>query len=145
MTALTSGPEAGVVIDTNVALDWLVFADPGVQTLRAAVEGGRVVWWSCEATRTELAHMLSHAGLQRWAHDAPAALALHDRLARMAPAPAPAPPSLRCRDVDDQVFIDLALACEARWLLTRDRAVLALARRANSHGLQIVPPMRWLA
>jgi predicted nucleic acid-binding protein len=145
MKATVSELEAGVVIDTNVALDWLVFADPGVQTLRAAVEGGHVVWWSCEATRSELAHMLFHADLQRRGHDAPAALALHDRLARMAPAPAPAPPSLRCRDADDQVFIDLSLACRARWLFTRDRAVLALARRAGAHGLKIVPPSRWQA
>jgi putative PIN family toxin of toxin-antitoxin system len=133
-----------VVIDTNVALDWLAFADPGVRALRAAIEDGLVVWWSCEATRRELAHLLFHADLQRWAHDAPAALALHDRLARSVPTPAPAPVSLRCRDVDDQVFVDLSLACRARWLLSKDRALLALARRADAHGLRIVPPTRWL-
>jgi uncharacterized protein len=138
-------PSPGVVIDTNVALDWLVFADAAVLALREAVEAGRVVWWSCDATRTELAHMLGHRDLQRWAVDLNAALALHDRLARSMPTPAPAGPGLRCRDVDDQVFIDLALAQNARWLVTRDRALLALARRAQAVGVQIVSPARWAA
>lgn len=137
--------EPGVVIDTNVALDWLVFADPAVQALRAEVEAGRVVWWSCEAMRAELVHMLSHSDLKRWTPDAEAALAIHDSLALMVPAPPPAPPPLRCRDRDDQVFIDLSLARNARWLVTRDRALLALARRARMHGLQIVTPARWVA
>jgi uncharacterized protein len=135
----------GVVIDTNVALDWLVFADPGVQALRVAVEAGSVVWWSCAAMRAELARMVSHRDLGHWAYDASAALALHDRLARTAPAPPPAPPSLRCRDEDDQVFIELALDRHARWLVTRDRALLTLAARAKLHGVQIVTPLRWVA
>ncbi len=137
--------EPGVVIDTNVALDWLVFADPRVQALRMAVEAGRVVWWSCEAIRAELARMVSHRDLRHWACDEIAALAHHDRLAHMAPAPPPAPPSLRCRDEDDQVFIELALDRRARWLVTRDRALLTMAVRAKGFGVQIVTPLHWMA
>jgi putative PIN family toxin of toxin-antitoxin system len=138
-------PTPGVVVDTNVALDWLVFADPGVQALRRAVEAGDVTWWSCDAVRAELAHMLHHRDLQRWTPDAAALLALHDRITRHAAAPPSALPGMRCRDSDDQVFIELALAQRARWLVTRDRALLALARRAAPHGLQIVTPRRWSA
>ena len=36
-----AAPEHGVVIDTNAALDWLVFADPAVQALRES--GGNPV------------------------------------------------------------------------------------------------------
>jgi uncharacterized protein len=138
-------PAPGVVVDTNVALDWLVFADPGVQALRRAVEAGDVIWWSCDAVRAELARMLCHRDLHRWAPDAAALLALHDRTTRHAPSPVPAPPGMRCRDSDDQVFIELALAQRARWLVTRDRALLALARRGAARGLQIVTPRRWSA
>jgi uncharacterized protein len=134
---------AGVVIDTNVVLDWLVFADRQVQALHAAVEAGQVMWWACDPMRAELAHMLAHRDLQRWAPDAAAALATFDRLARAVPTPAPAGPALRCRDSDDQVFIDLAVAQRARWLVTRDRALLSLARRAQVHGVQITVPRRW--
>ncbi|MFP5353710.1 MAG: prolyl oligopeptidase family serine peptidase, partial [Gemmatimonadota bacterium] len=38
-------------------------------------------------------------------------------------APEPANGPLSCRDADDQVFIDLALATRCRWLLSRDRAL----------------------
>jgi predicted nucleic acid-binding protein len=51
-------------------------------------------------------------------------------------------PRLRCRDADDQVFIDLALVHRARWLLTRDKALLALARRARPLGTEILRPWR---
>ena len=47
---------------------------------------------------------------------------------------------LVCRDPDDQKFIDLALSGGARWLVSRDKAVLALARRALPRGLLIVKP-----
>jgi uncharacterized protein len=133
----------GAVIDTNVVLDWLVFADARVQALRTAVEAGQVTWWATETMRAELAQMLAHRDLQRWAPDAGAALTTFDRLARTLPEPPPAGPALRCRDADDQVFIDLAVAQRARWLITRDGAVLALARRAQAHGVQIVVPGRW--
>ena len=48
------------------------------------------------------------------------------------------PPGLRCTDADDQKFIDLALHFGAAALLSRDRAVLRLARRAATLGLSIV-------
>jgi predicted nucleic acid-binding protein len=52
---------------------------------------------------------------------------------------------LHCRDPDDQMFLDLALAAGARWLVSRDRALLHLRRRAQSHGLAIVTPEQWQA
>jgi predicted nucleic acid-binding protein len=134
-----------VVIDTNVALDWLVFDDVAVRPLRHAVEARRLRWFAHPAMREELAHMLTHEDLARWAPDAAASLAHFDRLACVDPAlsrPATAP-GLRCRDADDQVFIDLAVACGARWLFTRDRALLALARAAQVHGVQVLTPARW--
>jgi predicted nucleic acid-binding protein len=38
------------------------------------------------------------------------------------------------------VFIDLALAHRARWLLTRDKALLSLARPARVLGVEILKP-----
>jgi uncharacterized protein len=132
------------VLDTNVVLDWLVFRDPRVSALSAAVSAGRLRWLSCSAMRAELVHMLASARLARWSPDAAAVLAAHDRLALACATPSGlslARP--RCSDADDQVFVDLALAEGARWLLTHDRALLRLARRAARHGLGIVTPRRW--
>jgi predicted nucleic acid-binding protein len=49
----------------------------------------------------------------------------------------------RCTDTDDQKFVDLALDAGAQWLITRDRALLKLARRTLSMNLAIVTPERF--
>jgi len=58
---------------------------------------------------------------------------------------AASPPAVRliCRDPDDQKFIDLAISQGAQWLFSRDRAVLALAKRARAQGLIIMSPDSW--
>ena len=52
-------------------------------------------------------------------------------------------PRLVCRDPDDQKFIDLALSTQARWLISRDKALLALAKRAKPRGLSILVAEHW--
>jgi predicted nucleic acid-binding protein len=139
-----------LVLDTNVVLDLLWFDDPGVTPLAAALDAGRVRMVSCPALREELARQLASARLARWAQTpshAAEALERHDawaRIGRLVPTPvAPTCPALRCSDADDQVFFDLALAQRADWLLSHDRALLKLARRARPMGLRIATPATW--
>ena len=133
------------VLDSNVVFDWLVFGNAGVAPLVQAIEGGQVRWLASAAMRDELADVLARGVLAAWAPDEPRLWATWARWAQ----PVHTPPStgaarrLVCRDADDQKFIDLALAHGARWLLSRDRAVLALARRCAPLGLTICTPERW--
>jgi predicted nucleic acid-binding protein len=134
------------VIDTNVVLDWLVFRDPRVDALVAAIRTGRVGWISCPTIRRELAHMVAHRQLSAWSPDADATLAEHDRHARLQSDPPPlAEPRPRCSDADDQVFVDLALTHRAAWLFTHDRALLRLARRLKRWQIDVRTPMAWSA
>lgn len=132
------------MIDTNVALDWLLFCNPRVDRLVQALQAGALRWIMCAAMRDELARMLAHPRLRHWAPEMPAALARFDALTQPQPTP---PPSrvLRCSDSDDQVFLDLALTHRARWLFTHDRALLKLAPRARRLGLalDITAPQHW--
>lgn len=132
------------VLDTNVVLDWFVFANPAIGPLAAAIETGAVAWLSCPPMRAELAHVLGHARLGGFAFDAEQVLTSVDRASRMAEPPRPCPISRhRCSDPSDQMFIDLALAQGARWLITRDRALLKLARKVSPLGLLVQPPESW--
>ena len=134
-----------VVLDTNVVLDWLVFGNPESDAVAAAIVSGAARWVATRPMRDELAHVLARGHLDAWAPDLDALWAHWDRHCRELPTPAPADPPgrLRCSDPDDQKFIDLALACKARWLLSRDRAVLKLARRLREYGVDVQPPDRW--
>jgi len=132
-----------VVLDTNTVLDWLVFGDNGMAAVAAAVQGGGLRWLACGRMRDELSRTLAYPALAKWKPDSERTLKTFDLHATSLPAPAPAPLHLRCSDPDDQVFLDLALEQGATWLLTHDRALLRLARRARAQGLQITQPRHW--
>lgn len=137
---LTSTP--AIVLDTNVVLDWMLFADPSATTLVSALHQRRVRWLASASMRDELAHVLGRGLARARMADPDALLALWDACAERQPEPC-AGHRLRCTDPDDQKFIDLALSSGARWLVSRDRAVLKLARRAGALGLTIVAPRHW--
>jgi putative PIN family toxin of toxin-antitoxin system len=133
-----------VVLDTNAVLDWLVFRNPRVAPLAALLVTQQARWIATPQMRQEFEHVLARPALQAWTPD-PALIAdAWARHATLCPAP-PRPAPWRCKDPADQMFVDLAVAHEARALLTRDRSLLALARRARSIGLVISPPEHWLA
>lgn len=135
--ALTSGSRL-VVLDTNVVLDWLLFADPHGLAWGGAVASGRLAWIATDAMRDEFAHVLARGLAAARLADAPALLGAWDRL--VTPAAPAAPSHLVCVDPDDQKFLDLALAAGAAWLVTRDRALLRLGTRASALGLTILKP-----
>lgn len=138
----SDGPPS-IVLDTNVVLDWLLFADRGMATLAAALESGRLRWLACQRMRDEFEHTLRRPELARRQPDSERLLARFDTYVVMLVPPSSAP-TLRCDDLDDQVFIDLAVQAKARWLISHDRAVLRLRRRAAALGLQIAKPANWL-
>lgn len=138
-------PRPALVIDTQVVMDWLVFRDARVQHLAAAVTSGAVRWLVAPAMRDEIRHVLGRGVAAAYAPDLAFIEAQFDTHAQPVDDPAPQPLAGRlvCRDPDDQKFIDLALANHAQWLVSRDKAVLALAKRARARDLMIVTPERW--
>ncbi|MEH0168644.1 putative toxin-antitoxin system toxin component, PIN family [Roseateles microcysteis] len=134
-----------IVIDTQVIMDWLVFREPSIAPLVEAVQSGQVAWIGTPDMKAELLHVLGRGVA---AERKPDLTAIEDAFAHWCRSIEPAPPKdlrLACRDPDDQMFIDLAVSAGARWLISRDRAVLALARRANKLcGLTIQKPELWI-
>lgn len=139
-----------LVLDTNVALDLFVFRDPACERLRAALLEGRVVAVVDEPCREEWLAVLGYPqfGLDETARQQ--AAAAFDQLVLLLPPVAMAPrPDIklpRCADPDDQKFLELALAAGAQCLLSKDKAVLQLARRTAREGwFEILCPSAWEA
>lgn len=121
-----------LVLDTNVWLDWLVFRDACVAPLRAAVESGSAEVCIDAACEEELVRVLAYP-LGRTVLDAAAQAAALAECRRVARAAAGAPLACRlppCSDPEDQKFLELARDCRADLLVTKDRALLVLARHA---------------
>jgi predicted nucleic acid-binding protein len=144
MPASEPPPTPLVVLDTNAVLDWLLFRNPAMNPLASAIESGSVRWIATACMRAELVATLGKASLARWNPDSVRLLTTMDACAAYCAEPLVAPGlALHCTDPDDQVFIDLALVAGARWLVTQDRALLKLARRAALRGVVVLPPARW--
>lgn len=135
-----------VVLDTNVCLDLFVFADAHCAALREALERGDIEAVTNDACREEWRAVVAYPELALEPSRQAAALAAGDRwLTTMAPPVATELPKLpRCADPDDQKFLELAQACGARWLLSRDKELLKLARRTRrDHGFDVLTPVAW--
>lgn len=132
-----------VVIDTNVVFDWLVFRNAGCQPLIDAVEAGHLRWISTAEMRHELLHVIGRGVIANYNPDLAVISATWERLCQTVEPPLPTlVPKVRCTDRDDQKFIDLALHA-GRWLITRDRAVLKLGRKAAAFGVVFTTPEKW--
>lgn len=135
-----------IVLDTNVWLDLLHFHDPATAALDVALRGRRVVAVIDEACRAEFLRVLGYRALaldEAQRQGLSAALDTRCERVQVTASPAGLP---RCRDRDDQKFLELAHAAGAHWLVSRDSEVLALARRAARDGLfAIVTPQQWAA
>ena len=129
-----------LVLDTNVWLDWLLFDDPSVAALKAAVEQGRAEVFIDAAGEAELARVLAY-DLGKHSIDGgkqAACLAECRRIAKRVQDAAPAGSLPRCPDPDDQMFLEAAAAARADFLVTKDRDLLDLPR--GRLGFRVVQP-----
>lgn len=139
-----------LVLDTNIWLEWLVFEDPGIVPIRNAIGTGRVEIYLDALCEAELVRVLA-SGFAKRALDARAQAACIAQCRRLAKRiDAPLPEAARallpaCRDPDDQKFLEAALAARAQFLITKDRELLALARRRSRVPFRILTPAEFRA
>ena len=139
-----------VVLDSNVWIDILVFDDAATRPIHAALRRGALDAVIDARCLAELSRVLDYPQFTRRAVDKAAALQSVARLSIMATHAAPpdgaAAPLPRCKDRDDQKFLELAHAAGADWLVSKDRALLKLARRtARDFGFRIAQPAPFAA
>lgn len=134
-----------VVLDTNVCLDLFVFDDPRCAALAEALRSGAVEAVSAAACRDEWQAVLDYPQLALEPSVRERAVLAFDAQVRLLPVTAGSPAPLpRCADRDDQKFLELAAEAGARWLLSRDNALLRLGRRTlRDAGFAILTPEQW--
>ena len=134
------------VIDTNIVLDLFVFGEPALAPLQAALLAGSLQWLATPPMRAELARVLAYphiaARMQRDGLEPTTVLAAFDAQSRMVPPAAKAP--CTCRDADDQIFIDLAVAHRAS-LLSKDRALLCMKKRLAASAVACMSAIDFVA
>ena len=129
-----------IILDTNALLDWRVFKDPSASPLADALLAGQLRWLATPAMQTEWGHVWPRSAFARWQPDAALTTTVFEHAHMVDEPPRSA---LKCKDPDDQVFIDLALHVGARWLLSKDAALLKLARRAKLQGVAVMTLQQW--
>ena len=157
-TQALPGAVPRVVLDSNIWVDLLVFRDPHVEPIRAALAARTIAPVIRADCREELRRVLAYPQFARFAVDIGAALAEVDRVSTLVTAPDPEMAAdgpahgirlPRCRDTDDQKFIELAHDARAALLVSKDKAVLKLrSRLRRTSGVEILPPRAfgaWLA
>lgn len=137
-----------LVLDTNIVLDCLVFRDPTTRDLLAALEARRVHALVSAETLGELERVLAYPQCRLAADEPRQVLDRYLEVATMASMPEGfnrdellLPPGFpRCRDGDDEIFLALAYHARADALISKDKAVLKLRRKARRFGVEILTP-----
>ncbi len=122
-------PEAlRVVLDSNTVLSALLFARGRLAWIRQSWESRRITALCSDATIAELLQAFAYPKFGLTEPEIMALLRsylLHAQVVSITEAPVDQSP--RCRDSDDQKFLELAFAGGAEVLVTGDRDLLALA------------------
>ena len=127
-----------IVLDTNVVLDLFHWANTDAVPIMAALEAGRIECLVDERTLDELRRVLTYPQLKLTPEMIAERYARYSALVRTIPD-GEAPPLPRCRDKDDQKFLELAARADADLLVSKDKALLKLRGRTKL-GFQILKP-----
>jgi putative PIN family toxin of toxin-antitoxin system len=143
----TNNPKR-IVLDTNVCLDLFVFHDLRWMLLLTAMRNGEVQAVTRADCRTEWQIVLNypHLPLEHESRLRSAAeFDTHINCLPSLPARTDLIPLPVCSDADDQKFLELARDAGAEMLITKDKALLKLAKRTARAGLfAIIPPEAWV-
>lgn len=136
-----------VVLDTNTVMALWFFRDPGLAALQGALDARRYLPCCRDDALEELRRVLGYRQFAIDDGEQQRILAgYRERVTLIAPTTANAATLPLCRDRDDQKFLEISRDAGADYLLTRDKALLRLARhRLVRDRFAILTPERFVA
>ena len=118
-----------LVLDTNVVLDWLHFRDPGFDPIAQNIAESRMQLVTSVECLAELQRVLAYPEFRLDERQAAVLLKAYAEATELAVVSQQSVAGLpRCSDPDDQKFLELAQQAGAKYLVTRDKALLRLSR-----------------
>ena len=139
-------PILPVVLDSNVLLSALVFAGGTLGRIRSLWTAGKILPYASKETIQELIGLLANKKFKLNSADQESLLADYLPFVQIATQSSNFKEiSLPiCRDLNDQMFLELALASKADFLVTGDQDLLVLATAPNL-PFRILKPVEFLA
>ena len=126
-----------LVLDTNVILDLLVFKDPSAEPIRLLLDARLVDAVRSEASMLELVDVIQRPTFKLSRNEQEMILQAWESVTRLLENSAIESAPFTCRDLDDQVFINMAYSLRPALLLSKDLLVLELGASAKPHGVEI--------
>jgi putative PIN family toxin of toxin-antitoxin system len=139
-------PPIQVVIDTNVCLDLFVFNDPRWTKLLNGLKNGGIKAFTREDCRQEWLAVLHYPHLPITDGNRGNFIIAFDELISCVSPPLKNFLLPRCSDKDDQKFLEIASDAIVDTLITKDKALLKLARKTRQAGyFTITTPEQFIA
>jgi putative PIN family toxin of toxin-antitoxin system len=126
-----------LVLDTNIILDLLVFKDPSAEPIRLLLDAKLVDAVRTSASMAELMDVIGRPTFKLSREDQETIVQAWESGTRLLENEAIEPAPFTCRDLDDQVFLDMAYSIRPALLLSKDLRVLELQTIAKRHGIEI--------
>lgn len=133
-----SSPPLRVVIDTNVCLDLFVFQDPRWQLLMQRLQDGSITAITKKECRDEWLSVLHYEHLPINDDTRPHFELQFDQYIQCVDVPNKLTKLPLCTDKDDQKFLDISRDTSIDVLITKDKALLKLAKKLQKLGLFII-------
>ncbi len=119
-----------LVLDTNVVLDLFHWGNVDAVPIMSALEAGQIECLADRRTLDELQRVLTYPQLKLTPEMIVDRYQRYSSLVQLVDE-GEAPPLPRCKDRDDQMFLELAARANADVLVTKDKALLKLRGRTK--------------
>ncbi|MBC3830482.1 putative toxin-antitoxin system toxin component, PIN family [Undibacterium amnicola] len=127
-----------IVLDTNVCLDLFVFKDPRWQQILEGLQNKELNAITREDCRDEWLAVLNYPHLPVNDENRERIVSSFDEYILLEKNPTKEIKLPACSDKDDQKFLETSRDAEAKVLVTKDKALLKLARKIQNMNLFII-------
>jgi putative PIN family toxin of toxin-antitoxin system len=127
-----------IILDTNVCLDLFVFCDPRWSQINAGLKDRTLQAITRADCRDEWLAVLHYTHLPITDNTRGAIVTTFDEFIDVEDFPIKNIKLPVCTDKDDQKFLEIARDADAQFLVTKDKALLKLARKTQQLNLFII-------